>query len=72
MLTTIEGIYENGKIKLDEIPPIRKKSKVLITFLEEVSTSDLSSKERKAGGLAGQVWMADDFNEPLDDLKGYM
>ncbi len=27
---------------------------------------------RKPGSAKGQVWMADDFNEPLDDFKEYM
>jgi len=27
---------------------------------------------RQGGSMAGEVWMADDFNAPLDDLKDYM
>ncbi|GJQ50987.1 MAG: hypothetical protein HKUEN01_33730 [Candidatus Kuenenia stuttgartiensis] len=34
MLKTIEGIYEDGNIKLQEKPGL-KKSKVIVTFLEE-------------------------------------
>ncbi len=35
MLQTIEGIYQNGKIKLSENPKNISKSKVLITFLTD-------------------------------------
>ena len=72
MLTTIEGIYDNGVVKFTENPPVHKRVKVLVTFFEEDSPVILPAKERQAGGLAGQIWMADDFNEPLDDLNDYM
>lgn len=29
-------------------------------------------KKRRPGSAAGQVWMAPDFDEPLEDLKEYM
>ncbi len=34
-MVTIKGVYENGAIKLLEAAPVKKSSKVLITFLEE-------------------------------------
>ena len=71
MLTTIEGTYDNGRVLLDEKPPFSKKTKVLITFLEEDISEKQPKKLRKAGRLAGQIWTADDFNEPLDDLEDY-
>lgn len=70
MLRTIEGIYDNGVVKFDEAPPTLKRVKVLVTFLEEGEMIKLP--KRKAGGLAGQIWMAEDFNEPLEDLNDYM
>lgn len=36
MQKTIEGIYEGGKIKLKETPEF-KKSKVMVTFIEETN-----------------------------------
>ncbi|WP_420854452.1 DUF2281 domain-containing protein [Sorangium cellulosum] len=30
-----------------------------------------SGTQRKAGGAAGQIWMAPDFNAPLDDFAEY-
>ena len=64
MLRTIEGIYDNGVVKFDEAPPTLKRAKVLVTFLEEGEMIKLP--KRRAGGLAGQIWMAEDFNEPLE------
>ncbi|MEL6911188.1 MAG: DUF2281 domain-containing protein [Cyanobacteria bacterium J06598_4] len=29
-------------------------------------------KNRKPGSAKGQVWMSEDFDEPLDDFKDYM
>ncbi|APB33569.1 putative conserved small protein [Gloeomargarita lithophora Alchichica-D10] len=29
-------------------------------------------KKRRAGSLKGKIWMADDFDAPLEDLKDYM
>ena len=70
MLRTIKGIYDNGVVKFDEAPPTLKRAKVLVTFLEEGEMIKLP--KRRAGGLAGQIWMAEDFNEPLEDLNDYM
>lgn len=29
-------------------------------------------RQRKAGSAKGQIWMAEDFDAPLEDLKEYM
>ncbi len=29
-------------------------------------------EKRKLGGLQGKVWIADDFDAPLDDMKDHM
>lgn len=69
MLTTIKGIYCNGQIVLDEMPPTKNKSKVVVTFLEEIKPS---FQKRRLGSLKGKIGIPDNFNEPLDDLKDYM
>ena len=70
MLTTIEGTYEDGQIvHWHETPPAKKKVKVLVTFLEEETER---KQARRGGSMAGEVWMADDFNAPLNDLSDYM
>ena len=55
---------------------IGKKVEVLLYASEELSESDSSNqkqiKKRQAGILKGKIWMADDFDAPLDDFKDYM
>ena len=41
MLITVQGLYENGAIKLDEIPAGIRKAKVIITLIPE---SDLDEE----------------------------
>ena len=71
MLTTIEGTYENGQVIFKEIPPIRKKSKVLVTFIEEPEAI-FPLKKRPLGTMRGTIKMSDDFNDSIEDLKDYM
>ena len=72
MLTTIKGVYDHGKIILNEEPPFKNlRSDVIITFLTEEKMEGLKFK-RILGGLEGKIVVPDDFNEPLDDLKEYM
>lgn len=71
MLTTIKGYYDHGQIILEETPPVKSKTEVMVTFLTDQNKSAESMK-RKLGGLEGLVPLPDDFNEPLDDLKDYM
>jgi len=70
MLTSVSGVYENGKITLDEIPAIKKKSKIVVTFLEDME--EPTYPKRRLGSLKGKVGTPDDFNAPLDDLNDYM
>jgi hypothetical protein len=39
MLLTVEGIYKDGKIEIEEKPADIKQSKVLITFLSPQATT---------------------------------
>lgn len=71
MLTTIEATYENGQIVWDEQPPVQGKTKVLVTFFEKEESSPSGGAVR-IGSLKGKLFIPDDFNEPLDDLKDYM
>jgi len=68
MLTTIKGIYDQGKIILSEEPKVKEKTAVIVTFLDR--EADIT--ERKLGLLEGKILVPDDFDEPLDDLKEYM
>ncbi len=70
MLTTIKGVYDNGKILLDEMPPTQNRAKVVVTFLEEIESPPI--QKRPFGSLKGKIGIPDNFNEPLDDLRDYM
>ena len=70
MLTTIKGIYDNGKIILSEDPPDKTKKEVIVTFLEE--GKPLLKKQSRLGGMEGMITVPDNFDESLDDLKEYM
>lgn len=62
MLTTIKGIYENGKIILTEDPPVKTKADVIVTFLAG-EASESNTGTRKLGGLEGKIKTPDDFDE---------
>lgn len=75
MLTTIKGVYEDGKITVTEKPPIKEtRADVLITFLpgQPGQKKENSSHKRVLGGFEGKISVPEDFNEPLNDLKDYM
>jgi hypothetical protein len=68
MLTTIEGIYENGQITLDHQPADIQKAKVKVVFEEE---SQGKLKQRKLGTLKGLLPVPNNFNDSLDDLEQF-
>nr|WP_295932842.1 DUF2281 domain-containing protein [uncultured Dyadobacter sp.] len=69
MLTTVKGIYEDGKVTLLGNSPVQSRTEVTVTFPPKESKP---LKKRKAGVLTGKVHMSADFDEPLDDLRDYM
>ena len=72
MLTTIKGIYDNGKIILTEEPRDKTKAEVIVTFLKEEKRKSVSKNKSRLGGMEGLIRVPDNFDEPLDDLKDYM
>jgi hypothetical protein len=69
MLTEVKGYYQQGKVTLLEDAPVHSKSEVKVIFETEDAPAP---KKRIPGSLKGKIWISDDFNEPLDDLKDYM
>jgi hypothetical protein len=67
MYTTINGIYDNGKVTLEELPPSEKRMKVLVTFVDEEFETSLNSLTLAALQAAEQ---GDYEAVTLDDLKG--
>jgi hypothetical protein len=61
MITTVEGIYKQGKVELLEIPPGVQESHVLVTFLPQ-STGSASRRRMIYGQFAGkQMSTEEDF-----------
>jgi len=48
-----------------DVPPGR-------TILTFTPTGTEPGKEREFGCLKGQIWMAEDFDAPLEDFSDYM
>lgn len=59
--------------KIEKLP-IRMKHELIdfMEFLIEKSNKERKNITPKPGGLKGKIWMADDFDEPLDEFKPYM
>ena len=57
-MTTAINIFLRQAIRLHRIP--------------FAVTAESVKKEPKLGGWEGKIWIADDFDEPLEDFKEYM
>ena len=69
-ITQTVDVPVNRRLTIDvphEIPP----GQVILTFTPKTEEQELK-KDRVPGCVKGQVWMAEDFNAPLDDFKEYM
>ena len=72
MSLTIKGIFENGKIILDELPPFNKKMPVKIIFPDIKNEIPLKNNEIRFGSLKGKISIPNDFDDELDVLNEYM
>ena len=45
MLTTVEGLYENGHVELAERPAGVERAKVYVTFVKEIDARGLGAPE---------------------------
>jgi len=76
-----EGYFENGRFYNNErqIIKIPERYKVHVTLfderIEKKSTVELIEKRPFSdlfGEWSGKIWMSDDFNEPLEEMREYM
>ena len=49
-----------------------EKAELIAILQENISTEEITQPERQLGKYKNQIWMSDDFNEPLEDFKEYM
>ena len=72
----VKAIYDGVHFKPRQPISVKGKYEVVITFLEPVNEGvviDENPKKRPLselrGFLKGKVWMADDFNAPLEEMN---
>jgi len=76
-----EGYFDNGSFynKEKQLIKIPERYRVNVTlFNERVDKNEiLKSPEKRPfsdlfGEWSGRIWMSDDFDEPLEEMKEYM
>lgn len=71
-MSTITAILEpepDGSLRLP-LPPELRHGKVRIEA--KVEPADGASPRPRFGCLAGKIWLAPDFDEPLEDFREYV
>lgn len=68
----INAIYEGAVFKPIQPIPVKEDYEVVITFIKPVKNEGKIPLSELRGKWKGKVWMADDFNEPLEEMKEYM
>ena len=69
-ITQTVFVPENRRLFV-EVPPEVPSGQVILTFTPQPEVQ-VQKKDRVPGCVKGQVWMAEDFNAPLEDFKDYM
>jgi len=79
VMYAVKAIYDGANFKPRQPISVSGKYEVVITFLEPVKEGIVSDEQLKKrplselkGFLKGRVWMANDFNAPLEEMKEYM
>lgn len=70
-MLTIEGVYNNGKIELNEFPANVGQARVLVTFLEpvEVNLAERGIDQAQAADLRARLsTFAEDWERPEMDI----
>lgn len=70
-MVVLTATYRNGIIELEQPLPEEFEGKQIQIQIEEIK-EEPEKQRRQAGSLAGQIWMAPDFDEPMDDFAEYM
>ena len=76
-----EGYFEDGRFYTNErqVIKIPEKFRVNITLFNEKIDNDVVSAQSEKrpfsemfGEWSGMIWMSDDFDEPLEEMRDYM
>ena len=76
MLTSVEGVYRDGKIELSELPDdVREEMRVIVTFVEprRVALLERGIDETQAAKLRGNLAaFTEDWESPeMEDYDAY-
>lgn len=68
---------EEAKEKLSELLQLATQGEEIIIATPErsfmlIPLEPTKKKRRQMGALEGKIWMSDDFDEPLDEMREYM
>jgi hypothetical protein len=72
MLTTIKGVCSNGTIVLEQTPATDKPIEVFVTFTGEIVEKKKPTDRIFGIGKGIVTYISPDFNEQLEDFKGYV
>ena len=75
----IKAIYDGTEFKPVQPIPVEGNYKVFIIFAEPMEKVVENKKEQKQtqrsdfiGSWKNSIWISEDFNEPLEEMKEYM
>jgi len=78
-MQAIKAIYDGVNFMPQQPIPVKGRYEVIITFIEPLvnDSTNIGTVEKRPvselrGLLKGKVWMSDDFDEPLEEMKEYM
>lgn len=70
-MVVLTATYRNGVIELEQPLPEEFEGKQIQIQIKELKETSQKTR-RQAGTLDSQIWMAADFDAPLDDFSAYM
>ena len=75
----VKAIYDGVNFKPKQPISMKGQYEVVITFLQPVTNVIAKEEQTKKhprsefiGSWKNEIWMSDDFNEPLDEMREYM
>ena len=70
-MQSIKAIYDGTHFMPTQPIPIKGEYEVVITFLEPIRKKSVRPPF-EYGSMSEKMWISDDFDAPLDELKEYM
>jgi len=68
----VKALYDGVNFKPKQPIAIKEQYEVIITFVEPVKKAKTTTAPFRRGCMKGKMWIADDFNAPLEDFEEYM